>query len=96
MIGDAAHLASPRTAVGAHTAVLDAMDLRQAFSRAIAEGSEDVIASGLAMYSRSGVQRARDLHRRSLEIGKQFLPRGGLGAVVSPWQLLDQSREELR
>ena len=95
MIGDAAHLASPRTAVGAHTAVLDAMDLRQAFSRAIAEGSDDVIASGLAMYSRSGVQRARDLHWRSLDIGRQFWPGGGQGAIVSPWQLLDRTWQEL-
>ena len=32
LLGDAAHMASPRTAVGAHTAILDALGLMEAFS----------------------------------------------------------------
>lgn len=31
LLGDAAHMASPRTAVGAHTAILDALALQEAF-----------------------------------------------------------------
>jgi 2-polyprenyl-6-methoxyphenol hydroxylase-like FAD-dependent oxidoreductase len=92
MVGDAAHMASPRTAVGAHTAILDAMALRAAFSESIARGREDVIDTALAMYNAGGLQRAQELHYRSLQVGQQFLPRQG--AAVSPSLLL--GREELR
>ena len=92
MVGDAAHMASPRTAVGAHTAILDAMALGRVFSEAMAQERGDVIDAALAMYSAGGVQRAQDLHHRSLQVAQQFLPQHG--AVVSPSLLV--GREELR
>ena len=94
MIGDAAHMASPRTAVGAHTAILDAMGLRKAFTAAAVVGgkviSEDAIDAALARYSRDGTRRAQELHRRSVEIGKQFVPRRG--AIMSPASLVSLTR----
>jgi 2-polyprenyl-6-methoxyphenol hydroxylase-like FAD-dependent oxidoreductase len=41
LLGDAAHMASPRTAVGAHTAILDALGLMEAFSGVV----EDIASS---------------------------------------------------
>jgi len=90
LVGDAAHMASPRTAVGAHTAILDALSLRAAFeatTAAVGGGGDDVIDEALRRYSPDGLQRARQLLQRSREVGRQFVPAGGLAEVVSP-QLL--------
>jgi hypothetical protein len=46
LLGDAAHMASPRTASGAHTAVLDAAALSEAFSASIAHQAAIPRASG--------------------------------------------------
>ena len=77
MIGDAAHMASPRTAAGAHTAVLDAVALGSAFANH--KNFDDAIAS----YSRGGLRRAQNLHARSMHVAKQFLPHGGKSKVQS-------------
>jgi len=58
--GDAAHMASPMTAVGAHTAILDALALQEAFSV-----ETDDIDMALQRYSQSSIRRARDLYARS-------------------------------
>ena len=71
LLGDAAHMASPRTAVGAHTAILDALALRQAFD-AVENGNVEV---ALALYSRSGLQRAHELYARSRQVSCQFVSR---------------------
>ena len=79
MIGDAAHMASPRTAAGAHTAMLDALSLYEAF-----ESGRGDIDSALVHYNKGGVQRASALFARSRAVSRQFLPRGGLAQVQSP------------
>ena len=67
MIGDAAHMASPRTAAGAHTGILDAVGLLDAFSRhAGAENIDEAIRA----YAPGGLQRAKDLYRRSKEVSR--------------------------
>ncbi len=65
LIGDAAHMASPRTAAGAHTGVLDAAGLLVAFS---AHASD--IDQAIAAYTPGGLQRARDLYARSREVSR--------------------------
>ncbi|KAL3816654.1 hypothetical protein ACHAXA_000832 [Cyclostephanos tholiformis] len=76
LLGDAAHMASPRTAAGAHTAVLDAMALFEAFDSAIATMGAStqrsdfnaVIDHALRIYNGPALQRANELFRRSLEV----------------------------
>ena len=68
LIGDAAHMASPRTAVGAHTAIMDALALREAFT---IESSD--IDAAIALYSSSGLHRAHELYARSREVSRQFV-----------------------
>lgn len=67
MIGDAAHMASPRTAAGAHTGILDALGLLEAFSRNL--GPEKLDAA-IRAYEPGGLQRARDLYLRSKEVSR--------------------------
>jgi hypothetical protein len=112
MIGDAAHMASPRTAVGAHTAIIDALDLRDAFDAAAAamylekkknkerngnendddndddQTDDDPIDMALKQYSKSGVDRAQQLYRRSVEVSKEFIPSGGINGITSPSSLI--------
>ena len=66
-MGDAAHMASPRTAVGAHTAILDALALRHALEgdADAASGSAEVIDEALRRYAPGGVQRAAQLLQRA-------------------------------
>ena len=80
LVGDAAHMASPRTAAGAHTAVLDAVALREAFATV---GPHE-IDRALAVYGPDGAERARQLYMRSREVSRAFVPAGGISAVVSP------------
>ena len=60
LLGDAAHMASPRTGAGAYTAMVDAVILGQAM---IQKG--DSITDALEMYNQSTVKRGKDLYRRS-------------------------------
>eukprot|EP00937_MAST-01D_sp_MAST-1D-sp2_P003001 g3001.t1 len=84
VVGDAAHMASPRTGAGAHTAVLDAAGLRNAFSTA-APGDID---TALQLYGPTGLERARSLWMRSRRISRQMLPPGGVASVASPASLV--------
>jgi 2-polyprenyl-6-methoxyphenol hydroxylase-like FAD-dependent oxidoreductase len=71
LCGDAAHMASPRTAVGAHTAVLDAAGLYQAFVDTIKTKPRDIeelIDLALKSYEQPGLLRARQLFERSKEV----------------------------
>lgn len=77
MVGDAAHMAHPRTAAGAHTAVLDAHGLMEAFDAARLGD----IDGALRAYDRDAVLRAKALYRRSRDLSRQFLPPGGKGNV---------------
>lgn len=76
LVGDAAHMASPRTAAGAHTAVLDAAGLFNAFAPlgnlgggdAPAGGWGAVVDRGLEAYGPPGLRRAAALYARSVEV----------------------------
>eukprot|EP00523_Entomoneis_sp_CCMP467_P009688 CAMPEP_0168724724 /NCGR_PEP_ID=MMETSP0724-20121128/3782_1 /TAXON_ID=265536 /ORGANISM="Amphiprora sp., Strain CCMP467" /LENGTH=375 /DNA_ID=CAMNT_0008771479 /DNA_START=104 /DNA_END=1228 /DNA_ORIENTATION=+ len=65
LLGDAAHMASPRTAVGAHTAILDALALREAFRDTMSPSNDPSSASiehAISKYNPTGVQRAQELY----------------------------------
>jgi 2-polyprenyl-6-methoxyphenol hydroxylase-like FAD-dependent oxidoreductase len=70
MIGDAAHMASPRTAAGAHTGVLDAAGLLAAFS-----DHPESIDAAIAAYAPGGEQRASALYARSKEVSRSLVYR---------------------
>lgn len=68
LLGDAAHLSSPRTGAGAYTAMLDAAALGSAFSHAT------TISEALDVYNQRAVQRARTLFDTSRSAGRAFAP----------------------
>lgn len=73
LLGDAAHMASPRTGAGAHTAVLDAAALGEAFAAAAAAtprsaGAGALVDRALAAYGPPAVKRAAELCARSREL----------------------------
>jgi 2-polyprenyl-6-methoxyphenol hydroxylase-like FAD-dependent oxidoreductase len=70
MIGDAAHMASPRTAAGAHTGVLDAAGILAAFYEHPAN-----VDDAVAAYAPGGQQRARELYARSKEVSRPLVYR---------------------
>jgi len=81
LMGDAAHLSTPWTAAGAHTAILDAVALFQA----LAGGDVD---RALASYNKGGVKRAQSLLRQSQACSRRLIPRQGKRAVKSPAALV--------
>ena len=78
LLGDAAHMASPRTGAGAHTAVLDAAALGEAFAGAARSGGGGggggggapgaLVDRALAAYAPPAVQRAAALVARSRQL----------------------------
>ena len=96
LLGDAAHMASPRTAVGAHTAIMDALALRDAFQLQhdhdggnnqdqTCSNSNDIdIDARIERYSKTGLLNARGLYARTREVSAEFVPPGGLDAIQSP------------
>lgn len=77
LVGDAAHMASPRTAAGAHTAVLDGLALFEAFGEALAGGPRaSAVDRALARYAPLGAARARQLVERSRQVSADVVPRG--------------------
>lgn len=84
LVGDAAHQATPRTGAGAHTAVLDAVGLWEAFAAA----RPGDIDAALAEYDREAALRAKELYRRSRAVSRQFLPLGGKAMTKSPASVL--------
>jgi len=69
MMGDAAHMASPRTAAGAHTGILDAAGLLESLS--LHRGA-DQLDQAFRHYEAGGKDRARALYLRSKEVSKPF------------------------
>jgi 2-polyprenyl-6-methoxyphenol hydroxylase-like FAD-dependent oxidoreductase len=69
LVGDAAHMASPMTAAGAHTAVLDAVGLLNAFATTAAASphatASSLIDRALAAYQGPALERAAALYARS-------------------------------
>lgn len=86
VIGDAAHMASPMTAAGAHYAMKDAEALWECFSAGGDQGVD--IATALQKYDIGGVQRTRSLLRTSRAVSSDLVPRKQ--AVKSPTTLLSQ------
>mmetsp|Transcript_691 Transcript_691/g.1258 ORF Transcript_691/g.1258 Transcript_691/m.1258 type:complete len:412 (-) Transcript_691:397-1632(-) len=84
VLGDAAHLSTPWTAAGAHTAFLDAEGLYDVF----ASGGVD-IDRALKAYNKGGVQRAHALLRQSRACSKRLIPRQGKHAIPSPATLVN-------
>jgi 2-polyprenyl-6-methoxyphenol hydroxylase-like FAD-dependent oxidoreductase len=68
LMGDSAHMASPRTAAGAHTGILDAAGLLEALS-----AHPNNIDDAIRAYGPGGLQRARDLYQRSKEVSKPLV-----------------------
>jgi 2-polyprenyl-6-methoxyphenol hydroxylase-like FAD-dependent oxidoreductase len=94
LLGDAAHLANPRTAVGAHTVILDALSLRESFQSILTNATDDAIDHAIALYSEAGVERAHALHNRSRQLSQQFVPAAGLSKIVSPSVALSGSSNQ--
>ncbi len=67
LMGDAAHMASPRTAAGAHTGILDAAALRDALATNPGPAALD---AALRAYAPAGLRRARELYQRSKEVSR--------------------------
>ena len=102
LVGDAAHTAVPRTAVGAHNAVLDGMALLEAFHMVIKSSSHhgeeikdwsSVIEEALSLYSPPAVKRAQDLFSLSLERSKPVLPPGW--SREASWTVMTKLREPI-
>jgi len=86
LLGDAAHMASPRTGAGAYTAMTDAVVLRQAIEQAHS------IEEALAMYNRNTVERGEALYRRSTQAASYFCPPNA--TIVSPQLVLEKLRPQ--
>ena len=69
LMGDAAHMASPRTGAGAHTAVLDGLAMFAALAAALKfeERGDRLAERLLALYEPAALHRAADLFARSKE-----------------------------
>jgi 2-polyprenyl-6-methoxyphenol hydroxylase-like FAD-dependent oxidoreductase len=83
LLGDAAHMASPRTGAGAYTAMCDAVMLGEALQ------NEKTLDAALRMYNSNTVQRGKQLYRRSREAAMSFAPRSC--EPVSPLTLLEDA-----
>lgn len=68
LLGDAAHMASPRTGAGAYTAMVDSVVLGQAFEQASS------IKEALSMYNTDTVARGKELYARSRNAASYFTP----------------------
>ena len=90
LIGDAAHLSTPWTAAGAHTAILDAV----ALGEALCGKAPAITDRALQRYNKGGVRRAQALLRQSKACSRRLVPRkGGKHAAPSPASLV---AEEVR
>jgi 2-polyprenyl-6-methoxyphenol hydroxylase-like FAD-dependent oxidoreductase len=68
LLGDAAHMASPRTGAGAYTAMVDAVILGQSIQKG------DSITDALELYNQNTVQRGKQLYRSSRQAARSFAP----------------------
>jgi 2-polyprenyl-6-methoxyphenol hydroxylase-like FAD-dependent oxidoreductase len=89
LLGDAAHMASPRTGAGAYAAMVDAVVLETAFK----QGQN--IDESLKLYNQNTVDRGRELYNRSRQSASYFAP--GNRKIVSPKVVVEslQSQQTL-
>lgn len=93
MFGDAAHMASPRTAVGAHTATLDALALQEATTPLLQTSANEIdkvdndqllVDNALSRYSLNGLSHAQQLYARTRKVSQEFDREVSLEKTVSP------------
>lgn len=89
IVGDAAHMISPRTGSGAYSAMLDAMALEDAL-----EGSKCILGQCWKDYEEDGRERAQQFYRLSLRKKREFMPVHIFDAP-SPEELLKVEPEEV-
>jgi 2-polyprenyl-6-methoxyphenol hydroxylase-like FAD-dependent oxidoreductase len=82
LLGDAAHMASPRTGAGAFSAMVDAVVLETAFKQS------ETIEEALKLYNENTVKRGRDLYERSCKSASYFAPKNK--TTVSPKVLIER------
>ena len=87
LLGDAAHMASPRTGAGAYTAMVDAVTLGAALQRS------STIDEALQFYNDDTVERGRRLWKRSRQAAAYFAPESS--PPVSPASLPNRVSERL-
>jgi 2-polyprenyl-6-methoxyphenol hydroxylase-like FAD-dependent oxidoreductase len=86
LLGDAAHMASPRTGAGAFSAMVDAVVLETAFK----QGKN--IDESLKLYNRNTVDRGIELYNRSRQSASYFTPENR--KTVSPKVLLERLQSQ--
>jgi 2-polyprenyl-6-methoxyphenol hydroxylase-like FAD-dependent oxidoreductase len=87
-IGDAVHLATPWTAAGAHTALMDAVSLGDVFAAESHGRRGRDMDRALSAYDKGAVKRAKSLLLQSRACSRRLLPRAGKRAVPSPATLV--------
>lgn len=78
LLGDAAHMATPRTGAGAYTAMLDAAGLEEAFK------SRSILEDALQFYNSTTVRRGKELLRRSQQHATYFAPKPAISPAALP------------
>lgn len=86
LLGDAAHMASPRTGAGAFSAMVDAVVLETAFK----QGKN--IEESLKLYNQNTVDRGKELYNRSRKSASYFAPEKR--KTVSPQVLLERLQSQ--
>jgi 2-polyprenyl-6-methoxyphenol hydroxylase-like FAD-dependent oxidoreductase len=79
LLGDAAHMASPRTGAGAYTAMIDAEVLGKVLEKVGSfEDQDEAIDKALGEYNHDTVRRGEELYKQSRAAASYFAPRGRL------------------
>lgn len=86
LLGDAAHMASPRTGAGAYSAMVDAVVLEAAFKQG------ENIHKSLKLYNRNTVDRGKELYKRSQKSASYFAPKNR--KIVSPKVLIERLQSQ--
>jgi 2-polyprenyl-6-methoxyphenol hydroxylase-like FAD-dependent oxidoreductase len=86
LLGDAAHMASPRTGAGAYSAMADAVVLETAFKRG------ESIDESIKLYNRNTVDRGRELYNRSRQSASYFAPENR--KTISPKVLIERLQSQ--
>jgi 2-polyprenyl-6-methoxyphenol hydroxylase-like FAD-dependent oxidoreductase len=89
LLGDALHIATPKTGAGAYLAMIDAVALGKALERVSPEEAQGLDAA-LEMYGRQAVARSDDLHRRSRSHASYFAPDPSTTTSPADFALNDQ------
>jgi 2-polyprenyl-6-methoxyphenol hydroxylase-like FAD-dependent oxidoreductase len=86
LLGDAAHMASPRTGAGAYSAMVDAVVLETAFKKG------ENIDESLKRYNKNTVDRGRELYNHSRKSASYFAPENR--KMVSPKVLVERLQSQ--